>query len=185
MSSNWYAVYTMPQRERKVSTNLTKKGIENYCPVNYIERQKANIRRGAFEPLFSCYVFVHISEAEIASVRNVPGVINLIYWKSKPAIISNEEISTLKQLTSAYMNIKLEKSVVNMEDTVHFLDEPVISYKENSVLVKYQRLKVILPSLGYTIIAERERGVATQEVIEAEFNQFALLPRKLSALFTN
>ncbi|RYZ19047.1 MAG: antitermination protein NusG, partial [Chitinophagaceae bacterium] len=32
----WYAIYTKPRWEKKVAELLTRKGIENYCPLNKV-----------------------------------------------------------------------------------------------------------------------------------------------------
>ena len=34
MQKNWYIIYTKLKAEKKVSTALTKRKIENYLPVN-------------------------------------------------------------------------------------------------------------------------------------------------------
>jgi Transcription termination factor nusG len=183
MLRNWYAVYTKSRREKKVYTTLTRKGIESFCPVNYILREKANSRRGAYEPLFSSFVFVHITEAEMLAVRNTPEVINIAYWRSKPAVISHAEINAVKQLASGYINIKLEKTVVSTCDKFQVIDEPVYAYNENSVRIKYHTHRVILPSLGYCLIAEKEW--ANEMVIEPEFAHLSLFSKRLTALFTN
>ncbi|MFT3682402.1 MAG: transcription termination/antitermination NusG family protein [Ferruginibacter sp.] len=183
MLRNWYAVYTKSQREKKVSTILSKKGIEAYCPVNFVLREKANSRRGAYQPLFSSFVFVNISEAQVPFVKTIPGVISLVYWRAKPAVISDAEINAVKQITSGYVNIKLEKSAVDTTGAVQIIDEPIFSYNENSVRVKYHSLKVVLPSLGYTLIAEREWS--NEEVVQPEFAQFSLFSKRLTSLFTN
>lgn len=183
MLRKWYAVYTKSRREKKVTSILTKRGIESYCPVNYILGENSINKKGIFEPLFSSFVFVNISDPEIATVKNIPGVINLVYWKSNPAIISNAEIDAVKQITTGYMNIKLERAAIGSAEGVLIVDEPVFSYNENSVRVKYHTLKVVLPSLGYMLIAEKER--VRQDVIEPVFEQFSLLPKRLASLFTN
>ncbi len=183
MLRNWYAVYTKPEREKKVSSILTKKGIENFCPLNYIVRQNPGGRRGVYEPLFNSYVFIHVSETEVLSVRKIPYIVNLLYWKSNPAIISINEIDAVKQLTSNYINIKLEKTLVNAGNGIRIIDEPVFAYTGNAVSVKYKTLKVELPSLGYTLTAERQK--APEEILQPEFNQFLMLPKRLSALFIN
>jgi transcription antitermination factor NusG len=182
MLRNWYAVYTMPNREKKVSALLSKKGIECYFPLNYVVRQKSGSKRVSYEPLFSTYVFVHVSEAEISQVKDTPGVMNLVYWKSKPAVISDMEIDAVKHVTEGYMNIRLEKSAVESGGAVQLLDEPIFSYNENSVRVKYKQLKINLPSLGITMVAEREKQ--KKALIQSEASQFVLLPRRFTAMFT-
>jgi transcription antitermination factor NusG len=183
MTRNWYAVYTRPQRERKVVASLTKKGIKNYFPINNIVVSNTNHNKFVKEPLISSFVFVYINDAEIEFVKKVPGVVNFLYWMSKPAVIKQEEIEAVKQLTSFYHNIRLEKSAVNMNDTVRIIDEPIISFKEKSASVKFQTLKMVMPSMGYTMIAERDK--VNEVVLEQELTQASFLPKKLNSFFSN
>jgi transcription antitermination factor NusG len=148
----------MPRQEKKVASLLTKKGINNYYPLNKLTGQNLNSKKKVkTDPLLQSFVFVYIAECELYALKKIPGVINFIFWKSKPAIISEEEIDVLQQFTSVYQNIRLEKSNVSLSGMVRVVDDPVISFKENSATIRFQTLKVILPSLGYTMIAEREK----------------------------
>ncbi len=183
MTHNWYAVYTKPLKERKVSSMLNKKGIESYCPVISSWATKSNNRKPVFETLFNSYVFVYVAESVVASLRFIPGVINVIYWKAKPAIINKEEIDIVKQLTANYSNIRLEKSFVDVGGTVKVIDEPAIAYNENTVSVKYNTVKVNLPSLGFTMIAERMKK--KEELVFEERNTLTSFPQKLNALLFN
>jgi transcription antitermination factor NusG len=183
MKRNWYAVYTLPERERKVASLLTRRGIKNYLPLNKVVSTNANNKKTCKEALFGSHVFIYISEAEFGLVRKIPGTLNLLHWLSRPAIIQWEEIEAVKQLTATYHNIKLEKSMVNVNDAVRIVDDPVISFSENSASVKFNTLKIVLPSLGYTMIAERDKVITEAEQKELVFAGF--LPKKLNAFFSN
>lgn len=184
MKRNWYAVYTRTQREKKVASILTKRGIKNYLAVNNIIGSNANNKKTSRETLFSCYVFIYISEAEMSLVKNIPGLVNFVYWMAKPAIIQREEIEAVRELTSGYHNIRLEKSSVNTSDSIRIIDEPVISFKENSASVKFQTLKIILPSLGYTMIAERDK--VNEVLLQPEFGSTAgRFDKKIDSFFSN
>ena len=183
MIRNWFAVYTQPQRAKKVASILTRKGIKNYFPENNLIGTNAHSKKPSKEGLFCSNVFVYINEAEMLLVKQISGVVNFMYWLSKPAIIQQEEIEAVKQLTSFYNNIKLEKSVVNMGDTVRIIDEPVISFKENSASIKFQTLKIVLPSLGYIMIAERDK--VNEMVLKQDLVQAGSFPRKLNSFFSN
>jgi transcription antitermination factor NusG len=183
MTRNWYAVYTRPLKERKVASILSKKGIENYCPVIAVE-PKLTSKKQLLLPLFNSFVFVCVAEKEIASLLAVPGIINVVFWRSKPAVISHREIDIVKKLTNNYSNIRLEKSFVDINATVTILDEPLIAYNENTVSVKYKSIKVNLPSLGYTMIAERIK----QKEKTDDYQQPGLIasfPRRINAFFFN
>ncbi|MBL0358096.1 MAG: UpxY family transcription antiterminator [Chitinophagaceae bacterium] len=92
MNRNWYAVYTKPQSEKKVAALLTKKKIENLCPLNRITNGYGFRRKMASEPLFPTFVFVYITEAEMHEVRKTSDVINFVYWLGKPAIIKKPKL---------------------------------------------------------------------------------------------
>lgn len=178
MTRNWYAVYTQPQKEEKVASVLLKKGIENFCPIVKKNTARLNIKKDFFQPLFSCYVFVFVQENELEALKKIAGILNIIHWKSKPAIINEMEIDILKQLTANYSCIKLEKTIVDVTGSVRLIGEPAVAYKENSVSLKYQSLKINLPSLGYNMIAERTKPL--EEFIFSNVKN----PIKFSRLFS-
>jgi len=183
MNRNWYAVYTLPRREKRVAALLTKKGIKNYFPVNKIVDLNTANKKICKEALFSSYVFVYITESEIGTVKKIPGTLNFLYWLAKPAVINREEIEAVKQLTSGYYNIKLEKSVINLNDPIRIIDEPFISFNDNSASVRFQTLRIVLPSLGYTMIAERDKVNEEESQKELFFADF--LPRRINSFFSN
>lgn len=186
MIRHWYAVYTQPQKERKVAFVLTKRGIENFLPIIKVD-SKLNIKKDQFHPLLISYVFVYIEETGVESLKKIPGVANIIYWKKSPAIINDKEIDILKQLTANYTTIKLEKTIVDMNKMASLIGEPVVGYKENSITLKYQSLKINLPSLGYNMIAERCKP--TDDFIYQDKKEHQTLlnffPKSFNALFFN
>ncbi len=184
MIRNWYAVYTKPNKEKRVSSILGKKGITNFCPVVAVQFNKVPHRKQLFQPLFNSFVFVQITEAEMPLLKSISWVANFFYWKSKPAIISNGEIDIIRNLTSNYSNIRLEKTIVDMSASVVVSDEPSIVYSEKSVSVKYNGIRVKLPSLGYTMIAERVKQKEAT-VYQEPSGLLASFPRRINAFFFN
>lgn len=182
MLRNWYAVYTKPQKEKLVSIALSKKGIENYCPLINVIKARTN-KKTAIEPLFLSHVFVYLSESDLSTVKSIPGIVNFLYWKSKPAIIKTEEIDVLKHFIAKYNNIRLVKSTVNQLESIKFKDDPLVAVNEHTLSVKYQTVKVSLPSLGYIMIAER--GTANGEPVYEEVGLFRTFPKKLNSFFFN
>jgi transcription antitermination factor NusG len=152
----WYAVYTRPRWEKKVADLLTRKNIENYCPLNKVRKKWADRIKTVHEPLFTSYVFVHITEAEQINLKNTDGVINLIYWLGKPAVISNAEIEAIRRFLDEHYNVTLEKTQVNLNDMVKVISGPLTDYEGQVVAVKSKTVKIILPSLGYLMSAEVE-----------------------------
>jgi len=156
MQKNCYAVYTKPHCEKKVASLLTKRKIENFCPLNC--RKIKSFRRSKIlqEPLFKCYVFASITPGELALVKQTDGVISILYWRGEPAVIKNDEIDAIKEFTNDHQNIELERAQVNVSDVVRIIDGPAYSIEGNVFAVKNKILKVNLPSLGYIMMAKIE-----------------------------
>jgi transcription antitermination factor NusG len=158
--AKWFAVYTRPKWERKVTELLTKRQIKAYCPFNRDFQEWGDKRRGIINPLFNSYVFVYLTEEEHIIVRQTKGVISFVYWLGKPAIISNEEIDVIKRFLSEYTEIKLKKTFVRPNDQVKIINNPLILRKGNVLEVRNNTVEVILPSLGQVLVADaRKEGI--------------------------
>jgi transcription antitermination factor NusG len=166
----WYAVYTRARWEKKVADLLTRKDIENYCPLNRVKKQWADRKKMVLEPLFTSYVFVKVAEKEHVQLKKTDGVINLVYWLGKPAVIREVEIDTIHRFLGEHQNIKLEKTPVNINDMVRVISGPLLEHEGQVVAVKSKTIKIILPSLGYMMSAEIE--TAKVEVINERFNYY-------------
>ena len=156
MQKNWYAVYTKPQCEKKVAALFSKKKIENFCPLSCVESQSFRKHKLTFEPLFKSYVFVYVTEAETESLKHTDGVVNLLYWLGKPAIIKDDEIAAIREFTNDHRNIKLEKTLVNINDVARNFNASSYAIEGKLVTVKNKTIKINLPSLGFTMIAKIE-----------------------------
>jgi transcription antitermination factor NusG len=155
-NKKWYAVYTRARWEKKVAEILTRRKIENYCPINKVTRQWSDRIKIVHEPLFTSYVFVRIPENDLAPLKQTDGVINLVYWLGKPALIRDSEIDTIKRFLNEHTNVKLEKTSVNVNDTVRILGGPLMEKEGHVLSIKNKTVKVVLPSLGYLMVAEVE-----------------------------
>jgi transcription antitermination factor NusG len=163
----WYAVYTRPKWEKKVTELLTKKKITNYCPLNRTQQQWSDGRKTLYKPLFTSYVFVRLSEKDCESVLQTTGVINFVHWLNRPAIIHDEEIDTIKLFLKEYTNVTLEKNPVSLNDKVKVISGPLMLRKGNVLEVRNNTLKVMLSSLGHTLVAEvRKNSIETAAFTE-------------------
>jgi transcription antitermination factor NusG len=150
----WIAVYTRPRWEKQVAKTLTSRKFENYCPLNKVMRQWSDRKKIVYEPLIKSYVFIRASEAEYSAIKQVDGILNLVYWLGKPAIIKAKEIESLKCFLNDYSNVQLEKIEVNINDEVKVVHGPLLSMEGKVIEVQYNHVKIILPSLGYSVVAK-------------------------------
>jgi len=156
MQKNWYAVYTKPQSEKKVAALLTRKKIEVFIPMVYVKTKTFRRNKFVFEPLLKSIVFVNVTQENALLLKHANGVINLLYWLGKPAVIAAEEIAAIRDFTENYRNIKLEPLFVNNSKEVNNFNGSTVSIEGKLYAVKNKTVKVSLPSLGYSLVAEME-----------------------------
>ena len=153
----WYALYTRPRWEKKVNDLLTRKGMESYCPLNRVRRRWTDRTKIVQVPLFTSYVFVHITEAEKGEVRFTDGVVNFVYWERKPAIIRNEEIELIKKFLRDYEDVEVRPLTLTEGQRVR-IRTGVMMNKEGVVAqIKNNRAVVVIESLGYELAAQFEK----------------------------
>ena len=154
MIKHWYALYTKPQQEQKVTAALSKKGIESFCPLTTTGVYKGFGKKIHLQPLFPSFVFVHISESQLAMVRQVSDVINFMFWLGKPATIPAAELKCIRQFTTLHKNITVVRTGIvrnSLAATTHETSQNAFS---GLLSVQKAITKLSLPSLGYMLTAE-------------------------------
>jgi|SRR6185437_1324629 len=157
MQKNWYVVYTKPRFEKKVTSLLTKRKIENFCAYNRRQVRHLGKNKLVLEPLFDSYVFVRIQEDEMTLLKQIEGIVSFVYWKGEPALIKDEEIEIIKEFSISHECIRLEKSKININGSAKSTDD-FSNYTMNGKIIRIlnKSFRVNLPSLGLTMIAEAE-----------------------------
>ncbi|HEU5053061.1 MAG TPA: transcription termination/antitermination NusG family protein [Hanamia sp.] len=158
MKNNWYVVYTKPGCERKVSVLLTKKKMEIYFPLNHERSRSFFLRNRIIEvPLFKSYLFVKTTEVDITTLcKTIKNIVSILFWMSKPAIISDDEIFGIREFIINHREITLEKLKVNLEIPRQTMDVTSYLIDGGVLIVKHNTGKLNLPSLGFTLIANVE-----------------------------
>ncbi|WP_298150124.1 UpxY family transcription antiterminator [Flavobacterium sp.] len=146
----WYVLYTNPKAERKTSEQLTKIGIENYCPLIATIRQWSDRKKKIEVPLFSSYIFVNLDEKDRNSVFSVKGVLRYLFWLGVPAIVKDHEIETIKKWLSN------EKAAFEIEsirpgDTMIIPDGPFKSHSGIVREVNKNNVRLVLESIGIVL----------------------------------
>ena len=168
VKTNWYVVYTRSHCEKKVAAQLDKKEVEYYCPLNRVIRKWADRKKMVHEPLFSSYVFVRTNEQYLYQIKQVSSdIVNFVYWLGKPAIVRDNEIENIKLFLSEYTDVKLERSVVRVGDSVRIISGPLMNQEGSITALNNHKVKLILPSLGFAIIAETQ--ISNVEVVDQRY----------------
>ena len=154
-NKKWFAVYTKPRFEKRVTEILNRKKIENYCPINKVLRQWSDRTKLITEPLFPYFVFIKITESELSSLKQIDGVVNFVYWLGRPAIIRDSEIEAIRQFLEEHSNIRLKKIQVNKNEP-QYLNGSFTKMRNGVIALKNKSVTVELPSLGFMMVADSE-----------------------------
>lgn len=149
---SWHLVFTRPQFEQKVVLGLTAKGYQCYCPYHYENALWKSQEKTV--PLFNSYVFVRCTPDHFTDIKRTPGIINFIYRLNQPAVLSQEEMVSIRQATENYRNLRVIKS--GWQTPRH------------SLPVATDQLVFPLQSLGLTIIASKDSLVNNDTVLATE-----------------
>ena len=97
----WFAVYTHSRAEKKVNERAMNAGFETFLPLVTKVQQWSDRKKKVEVPLINSYVFVHTSKNNLNTILNIPGVLNILKYLGKPAIVKDVEIANLKVVVNA------------------------------------------------------------------------------------
>lgn len=157
----WYALYTKPRNEKKLTRLLLEKGIGAYCPLQETLKQWSDRKKKVKEPLIRSYVFVQLAdyEKESIAVLETEGAVRFLWWLNKPAVVKDEEISHLKALLEEPGEEYAVESLANLEpgDRVKIV-QGLWQENEGYLLRKEEKRVVLLIESLETVITVKVSG---------------------------
>jgi len=156
-NSYWFAVYTRPRWEKKVSTLLEQKGIENYCPLNKVIHQWSDRKKAVLEPIFKSYVFVKIADDKKWDLKKINGIVNFVYWLGKPAHIREEEINIIKKFLNEFSNVEVEYKQLEINTKVRIKQGSLMNYKGILLELAGNKAWVKIESMGIQLSAQFDK----------------------------
>jgi len=100
----WFAIQTRSRHEKVVRRQLQMQHIEAFLPTMRRWSQWTDRKKEVEVPLFAGYCFARFSLGDRLSVLQSQGVVQLIGSGGRPEPILDEEIESLKKLTSSSSN---------------------------------------------------------------------------------
>jgi transcription termination/antitermination protein NusG len=98
---HWFACHTRARHEKRVSEQLSRRGIETYLPLVLRERQWSDRLKRVEFPMFPGYVFGRFTLHELDRVVTVPGVARVIRHNGVPSPIAEEELENVRRFVAA------------------------------------------------------------------------------------
>jgi transcription antitermination factor NusG len=124
----WYAVYTKPRSEKKVSATLDDKGIHTYCPTQKVRKKWSDRFKIVEEPIFRSYVFIYVQDDEKPLVLSDYNVLNFVQHCGKPAVIQDYEIQNIQKFLGDYSGWSFSVATAAENDLVRIESGPFMDY---------------------------------------------------------
>lgn len=153
--AKWFAVYTRYKREKVVVSELRRKGIEVFLPVQKLLRQYGRKKRWVELPLFSCYVFVRITKSEYVPVLEVENVVRFIQFSRNLIAIPDREMELIQRIIGENLPIEAEEGLLQQGDEVEIVIGRLAGVQGKLIEIQGKnKVSIELANLGYTLKLE-------------------------------
>jgi len=115
---NWYAIRTHSRAEKKVYERLNDLGYETFLPLVTSIKQWSDRKKKVTEPLIKSFVFVKTSNDKFSEILALSGVVNILKYLGKPAIVRDVEIDNLKIIVGNSEKIKIISPINLLEGEI-------------------------------------------------------------------
>ncbi len=94
--TEWFVLYTAPRAEKKVKERIEMGGGECFLPLHRTPRVWSDRVKIVDIPLYNSYLFVRTTDTELRTYLKIPGVVRIVFYCDKPAILRQKEIDTIQ-----------------------------------------------------------------------------------------
>lgn len=106
VAGDWHALYTRHQHEKAVARALSYKGHEVFLPLVSATRHWQDRTKQLWLPLFPCYVFVRAGFERQIQILSTPGMISVVAWGGRPALIPKGQIDAVRQMIEGTFQVE-------------------------------------------------------------------------------
>ncbi len=149
----WFAIKTGFRKEKTVQSNLSKKNIFSFVPLQQVTKQYGRKIKKYQIPIISCYVFVYIDPKNYVTVLDTQFVYQFIKFDNKLAEVKVGELEFLFKLVSSDFPIDVEESnKPHLGEDVEIISGNLTGTKGK--LVEYkgkEKVVIFLESVGYSL----------------------------------
>ncbi|MGY3051902.1 transcription antitermination factor NusG [Pedobacter sp. UYEF25] len=168
LDNNWYVVYTYPNLEKRIYNDLTKRNIKAYLPLQLVIRQWSDRKKELQVPMFPNYLFVKSRERERFELLKVAGILKMITFNGKPAVLTEEEINNIRKFER--LEFEVEPHLVQ-GDEVLIVNGPFTGLKGRLFSKRGKhRLGVHIQSIGQSLSIEIESSSIRKTMDKNSYN---------------
>lgn len=163
----WFAIYTKPRAEKKVTSQLEDNNYEVYLPLKKELRQWKDRKKQVEIPLFSSYVFVKIIKKQYYELpKQILGFVKFVSIGGNLIAVRDEEIESIKKILShSEIDIETTNERFELNDNVK-IKSGILKGQEGK-LIEFQgkyKIAIRIYSLGTSLIVKINKNTITKIV---------------------
>lgn len=151
--TRWYVLYTAPRAEKLVEKRLRGEGVEVFLPLIKSKRKWSDRIKVVELPLFYSYIFVHCPVVKLRTLVVVPGVVRVVYYLGRPAIVKDFEIDVIKD----FLKMSEGNTVISKGNIVDILIGPLEKKSGEVVKLNEKYAYLYLEEIGATVCIEMDK----------------------------
>lgn len=147
----WFVLKTKPFHEKKVYANLVKKECNVFLPLVQTIRQWSDRKKKMQVPLIPSVVFIKCTLKDLHLLYGEIGIVCVLHYLKKPAIVKEYEIDNLKILVNEFVgeDIVFEAESILPGQLVEVINGPFKGMIAESILSNGKhRIKVKIAALN-------------------------------------
>ena len=166
IDAKWYALYTAPRGEKKVEERLSAIGVSCYLPEIKEMRKWSDRVKTVETPLFRSYIFVNCKISELLALNKIFGVVRVVYYNGKPAIVRDCEIEQIREFIGRADRCEIVKG--DMVDIVCGALAATKKIGGKIIKSKGKYLLLILDQLGIKACVKRSDVIKRVKLVDSE-----------------
>lgn len=131
----WKAIYVASRAELKVHERLQSSGFTSYVPCQKVMRQWSDRKKLITQPMLKGYVFVHNPDQNRIQILQTQGVVAFVRNLGADAIVTNQEIETLRVIEKLGYETSVCDEVFNIGQLVNIKQGPFKGHQARIVTI--------------------------------------------------
>lgn len=129
----WFALVTRSRAEKKVAERISEQW-NTFLPLQTQWRQWSDRKKKIQVPLIPSFIFVKTTERELSKIVQDDGIVRVLRYLGKPAIVRDEEIEVLRLITANTDKIQTITPIdLSKGDLVEVLQGPFAGLKASYI----------------------------------------------------
>jgi len=169
----WYAVYTAPRAEKKVSERFGQEGIEHYLPLQIVKRRWSDRIKEVEVPVINGYIFVHVPVNDLIKVIRIYGALQFVREAGRPAAIPDNQLARLRFMVEhaeepvEYSQESFEhgEQITITKGPLAGLQGELVEMKgKHKVLIRLEKFGCAITTVPMTFVEKTDAGRIVAEV---------------------